>query len=690
MNNELKVIKKIYGEEMMHLCRELFSSLLEKEGLLLKTLIHLLAPSHSFVKDIKENNFQSEFRNWIYNSLTKKPDELLETDKTPFELMKEAGYTLKQCFSESDIQSYKKYFAPGEELCTFSGGRLNRCHVFFAVKDNVNEIKREEFTKPERQDKYGTSVISIQFSHEKPNYISIKNRYNHTVDNPDATFSNDLEKIIPGLTRSFEKEYDFSITKPSYDDERFLTNRLQYIKAKNDRYFRYNAEQDAIYYCENNIVIKDGKPMSIYKYLGKKNDGSLLLMEDFLIDFKNKTITCLTSKNSSFIRSINCVGNIKRFEIHKKGENRLITIKYDNDKEVEIEINKANAIVGYKNHHIKTIGKEFLPNNREIEYIDTPNVRVIKEKFLERTRKLKSVSFPNVIKIGDGFLNFNKTVESVYLPQVEFIGNEFMNGNEKLEEIDLPKVAYIGDGFLSFNEKIKKVSFKELLEVGSSFFYHNEKINYLDLPSLRIVGDYFLANCSSLKKIYLPEAIYIGRGFYEEFDECLEEVYLPKAVEIEEGFIKHANNLKVVILPNVKRMGKGCFYYCSELTELTLPEVEDLGEFFMADCYHLKKLFLPKVKALLVGSLQSAWYLEELYCPLLEEFGRSVLYENRSMKKLDAPSVKKIGDCLLYVNTVLEELLAPNLEEIDDIQSDIVMDIINRNKSKVKRFEYKR
>ena len=61
------------------------------------------------------------------------------------------------------IQSFKKYYAPQEELCTFLGGRLNSCDVFFAVKKDVNDIKRSDFIKPEREDKYGTSVISIQF-----------------------------------------------------------------------------------------------------------------------------------------------------------------------------------------------------------------------------------------------------------------------------------------------------------------------------------------------------------------------------------------------------------------------------------------------------------------------------------------------------------------------------------------------
>ena len=194
MNNELKTIKKIYGEEMMHLCRELFPSLLEKEGLLLSILKNNLAPTNCFASDIQKNKLHEEFKDWIYSFINVEENNKIITNKTPFELMEEKGYTLIECKTEDDIQSFKKYYAPNEVLCTiYNGGRLNRCHVFFAVKKNVDEIKR--FPNPQREDDYGTSVISIQFSKGKTSTLSIKNRYNHTVNNPDATFSNNLENI---------------------------------------------------------------------------------------------------------------------------------------------------------------------------------------------------------------------------------------------------------------------------------------------------------------------------------------------------------------------------------------------------------------------------------------------------------------------------------------------------------------
>ena len=36
LSRELKEIKKKYGEKFMHICRDYFSSLLEKEGLLIR------------------------------------------------------------------------------------------------------------------------------------------------------------------------------------------------------------------------------------------------------------------------------------------------------------------------------------------------------------------------------------------------------------------------------------------------------------------------------------------------------------------------------------------------------------------------------------------------------------------------------------------------------------------------------
>ena len=207
ISQDLLEIKKRYGEKMSHLCRVLFPNLLEKEGLLPKLLLEHFNPNHELYQDLLNSNLTVEFRNYIYSLLDIKDNKQIPVLKTPTELLDEAGYILYECKCEEDIQSFRKYYKKEEELCTFKERRLAKCYVFFAVKKDVSNIKREDYKEPKREDKYGTSVISIQFTRDMANMLSIKNRYNHTVSNPDVTFSNNLDNIIPGLTASFENTY---------------------------------------------------------------------------------------------------------------------------------------------------------------------------------------------------------------------------------------------------------------------------------------------------------------------------------------------------------------------------------------------------------------------------------------------------------------------------------------------------
>ena len=153
LNKELKTIKKLYGEDMMHLCRELFPTILEHSGVLLNILNSTIAPTKHIAKDIMENCSEHEFKNLIYsrfeNNTLKKDDE-----KDPKKLLKSVGYTLYRCKNKRQVNSFKKYYAKGETLCTFNENRLKKCHVFFAVKDGADKLKRGDFVNPKRQDAY--------------------------------------------------------------------------------------------------------------------------------------------------------------------------------------------------------------------------------------------------------------------------------------------------------------------------------------------------------------------------------------------------------------------------------------------------------------------------------------------------------------------------------------------------------
>jgi len=477
MNEELKQIKKIYGEEMMHLCRDLFPTILEEPGKLLEILKNNIAPTHRLATDIYENDLSDEFENFIYSFFDNK-EEIVDTNKTPFELMDEAGYVLYECKSEKDIQKFAKYYEDSEVLCTIkNGGRLKRCYVFFAVKKNVDEIKRDDFTNPKREDEYGTSVISIQFSRGDSNSLSIKNRYNHTVNNPDATFNNNLENIIPGLTKSFENYYDLDIKQETNSSISFLTSEFDYVVADDGRCYRYNLEIDGTYYCENNIIITNGHVIDKYA----KNPERYLLIDQFIVDLKEKTISFYDDyvPYDSFIDSINDIGKIEKINVVKKGDNRVITFVSEDKKEVNVEINKHNEIIGYENNYIEEVKEDFLAYNKQLESISLQRARIIGNWFLSNNQGLKSISLPEVITIGDDFLEFNKQLESILLPKVQIIKDNFLRSNNKIQSILLPQVRIIGTNFLRFNEVLKSIYLPNVIEIAGGFLGANKFIDFI-------------------------------------------------------------------------------------------------------------------------------------------------------------------------------------------------------------------
>ena len=234
MHRELERIKDKYGEEMMHYCRKEFPTILEIPDLLYSILYSRFDYNKELYTDLVNNDLLDDFREFIYSE-AKFEYSKVETDKTPSELLKEAGYTLYECRTEKEIDYFKKYFKKDEELCSFRLDRLRDYYVFFAVKDNVDKIRRKDFPNPQRQDEYGTSVISIQFCRKGTNSVRITNRYNHSVDNPDATFSNNLDNIIPGLTDAFEKTYGFKIYRSG--DKRLIIPG--YVQTSDLKFHKY-------------------------------------------------------------------------------------------------------------------------------------------------------------------------------------------------------------------------------------------------------------------------------------------------------------------------------------------------------------------------------------------------------------------------------------------------------------------
>ncbi len=516
MNQDLKIIKKKYGEQFCYLCRELFPTLLEKEGLLPKLLESNFSFSRELYYDIIKNNMVDSFKDYIY-SLIDIDDKEKKLSKTPEELLDEAGYTLYKCEKEKDIQNFRKYYSEREELCTFRGGRLKDCIVFFAVKKDVDDIKREDFSSPTRQDRYGTSVISIQFTRDRSHTLSIKNRYNHTVANPDATFSNNLDNIIEGLTKSFEVHYGIKQNKVSKNFE--IPN---YVRARDGRYYKYNIEINNIYYCPNNVVIENFEAKRFPK-------ERYILMETFIIDIQKKVIRSYDENiDDSFIESI---GKIEKIEVVRNGEKKVITITPREGKIIILTLDIGNRLISLYNGNIKRAKNNFLYHNKYLKTLLLPNLTEIGSCFLLSNKDLKNLSLPNIEKIEDNFLYDNQKLINLNFPKLEEVGDNFLFKNNTLNQISLPMLKKVGHNFLFKNNTIIKLFLPNLEKTGSNFLNLNESLEELVLPKLKKAEFSFMVRNQKLKKILLPNLVKVVGNFLPVCRSA-KVVYIPNLKDI--------------------------------------------------------------------------------------------------------------------------------------------------------------
>ena len=508
-SKELKKIKKTYGENFMKLCRSLFPTILEQEGRLYEILSSSFSENcKTLYEDIVNEGIEEDFKNYVYSKIDVETlEKKIIEEKTPYELLDEAGYNLTECLNERDIQKFKKYYKHGEELCTFRGGRLNSCVVFWAVKKDAEDIKREDFKNPKREDEYGTSVIGIQFNRQGMCTVSIKNRYNHTVNNPDATYGNDLDRIIPGLTKSFstllKKEYGLELNNTNI--ERFEIPG--YTVANNGKYYRYNMEICGKYYCPGNIVIAQGGEV-----ISVANPEEGLLVDYFYIDKKEKVIkACI---NDSFVDDLQGIEKIEVVKSEDENVNRLIKIYQPNAEEpVLIGIDKNNQIVKYENKNITNIRENFLFGNKGITKLELPNLTYAGDNFLYCNEGITKLELPKLEQTGYNFLYCNEGITKLELPNLTYAGNNFLFFNRGITQLELPKLEQTGDSFLFRNQGLTKLELPKLEQTRYNFLYRNQGITKLELPNLTYAGYGFLYSNQGITKLELPKLEQTGDHF---------------------------------------------------------------------------------------------------------------------------------------------------------------------------------
>ena len=603
MNSDLKVIKKYYGEKMMHLCRKNFSTILETPGELPKIL------TDNFAKDIflydnliKDEAYLKSFINFVFSHYkeTQGKSLLINTGKTVSELFAEKGYDFFECKTEEDIQNFKKYYQKDEELCTFNRGRLQDCYVFWAVKKNANQIKRENFPNPKREDEYGTSVMSIQYTRIPPHILSIKNRYNHTVINPDATYSNNLENINPGLTKAMEQDYH--MFQANIDNS---FNVPGYVNSNENKFYHYNYEENNIYYCPNNVIIDN--------FQAKKYDKEkYIVMDGFILDLVNKKIEAYDRKNDdSFPDTIK---NIEKINVknNKKEKIKRVEIKTkDSDELIIIELNEKNQIITYTNPLVTQIKDDFLYKCRTLKKLSLSNVKKVGMRFVQWNEILDSVFMPELEEVGDFFFGNNLGLNKIFFEKLRVLGIASFGKNKNAKIISMPEVMYIGDSCFESCRYAEEIYFPKLEEVGNFCFCYNRDIHTAILPNLTKAGNHFLENNKKLREIDLEKLTDLGEYFLET-NEILEKINIRNVKVLKNRSLNRNKALKSLRLDNVIEIENSCLAENETISELYVPKVTRIGKYALEKNPYYKNLykivFLKNAKNKIVNKLTNLSY----------------------------------------------------------------------------------
>ena len=345
----------------------------------------------------------------------------------PIKLLDKAGYNAYIADTLKKQNAIKKYYASGEELCTFGDpDRFKKYYIINAVRKDVDKIKREKI--PTRDGEYGTSVISIQVL-KTGGFISIKNRYNHTVDAPDNTLNSNPDSIIPGLADAIKHHFDVDFSSRQvqlYGNYTLIDNQI----------YHYKGELNNVYWSENSYV-KDGHIVEIDK-------GSQIMLGDgLLFDFKQKEIRNLTSWGANdFSKSLNHAIENKTLQIAKNPQGghdifadkkRILTV--ENAEIVNINIPDAHTI---KLHNSNLRGDLDFSGVKELtmDYVDFSNVPSLKmPKNAEAIGLFNTQNFPqqkldfsNTQRLSISNSDLTRVTE-INLPQdaqhITFIGTQF-------------------------------------------------------------------------------------------------------------------------------------------------------------------------------------------------------------------------------------------------------------------------
>ncbi|MDR0397780.1 MAG: hypothetical protein LBH36_01170 [Candidatus Nomurabacteria bacterium] len=270
-----KRFKKRFGEGFVKEVRGSLTEFLAVDGFAEK-MQELIPVKHDATETLLDN--MDYIRSTLRDFYSDKNAEAEQIPKNPYELARNVGYELLGPFdSAKEMKRFKTDYRHGERICTFNDpeGRLKAYHILWLRHQNADNIPpADELTaqnlteewqqylrtinrydqdsdtynlqdlKPEREDPYGRSSMSVQIGRQSNNHVSIKNRYNHTVNSPDATLSNNLDNLTSELRLAV---YSL-VGRKDLMKAGGVNLANNYVTDNNGGIHRYYIEKDNVYY----------------------------------------------------------------------------------------------------------------------------------------------------------------------------------------------------------------------------------------------------------------------------------------------------------------------------------------------------------------------------------------------------------------------------------------------------------
>ena len=531
-------------------------------------------------------------------SLKKVEVKDVETDKDPFELLKEAGYDAFYADSEEKQNAIASYYPENEGLCTFlDKSRYLSSYIIHAVKEGADQLKRTDFKNPLREDEYGASVLSIQILKEG-GFIKIVSRYNHGVQNSDNTFNSNPDNIIRGLSSALKRYFkvDFS------SREKDLPAGYKYLDGQ---IFKIHEEKKHVYfgdgfYIQNEVVHLLDKDFN-------------LVIDDFIIDLKEKCV-----------KTPLAVADEKQAEQTRYTDTELTNLALLINDEIE---GKTLRILKCKDE------KSLYADGRLI----------LKEK----NNCLTHLYLPTTTRPAVNFLCFHKTIEVAEVNKVSrFLGSSFYHCPNlrvakafvlkevndtfvaecpNLFEADFPSLEKMGRNSFIKLLSIEKLIFFSLKEVGSNCLNELNALMLLSAGQLKRIGNNSVKKLFKMKTLDLSGVEECGNGSLSGFP-LLKEMFVSALKKTADYCLRDMPLLKLIEANALRQTGDFCL---SDLgvKELSLDALEEVGHDNLQKNTHLKYASFKSLRKTGFGFMA--------YCPLL------IRAEVENLKKLERDSFKK-------------------------------------------------